>query len=111
MSLHNHGTSTFYIVLLRSFAINLWLVGMQSRACGDCVPIGMGLQEKGYGEGGRDPEYRVTQGLRKRLAQPTIELMTLAPASVVKQVARMDRSTLDRLLDEPPPCKAQSGRL
>lgn len=65
------------------------------------VLLGMGLQEKGYGDDGRDPEYRVTTGLRARLARPTIELMTLAPASAIKHVSKMDRRTIDRLLAEP----------
>ena len=61
----------------------------------------MGLEEKGYGEPGRDAAYRVTPGLRAPLARPTIELMTLAPASAIKQVSKMDRTTLDMLLNEP----------
>jgi hypothetical protein len=61
----------------------------------------MGIQEKGF-ESTADPEYRITPGLRSRLAQPTIELMTLAPASATKTIVRMDRQTLDGLLDQPP---------
>ena len=66
------------------------------------------MQEKGF-ESADDPEYRITPGLRSRLAQPTIELMTLAPESATKTIVRMDRQTLDGLLDQPPP-GAGAGR-
>ena len=60
-----------------------------------------GLQEKGFATA-EDPQYRVTPGLRARIAAPTVELMTLASAETVKEITRMDAATLERLLTQPP---------
>lgn len=50
-----------------------------------------------------NPEARLSPGIRARCAKPTLELMTHAPESTIKAVARMVSQTFPLYTHNPPP--------